>query len=144
MLRISVENNTNQRWALARLIGDSRAYPDQPGGGRNWARYTNRVYNGFRHCSWLASILGYWGTAITCVKIAIGMNGVDSFWRNMTTGGQDGSDAIVQNASQVYPSATKRYIINGADSHLGETASDKVKDQVKSSLLIDFGAQTHP
>lgn len=102
------------------------------------------VYNGFGSCAFVASILGYYRQAQFCFKVRVGMDGVDDFWARITTGRREGSDGIVQNSSQVYPNALRRYITDGSDSHLGETGSDKVKERLKVSLRQEFGAVIHP
>lgn len=55
--------------------------------------------------------------------ILVGMDGIDALW-NLIVSGYNGSDGIVQSASQNYPSISAiQYPINGADSHLETTHS---------------------
>lgn len=142
--KVSIENHADQRWLLERLIGDSQAYPDGRSGGRNWVRYTSYVYDGFGACAYLGGFLGYPQQAMFCFKVRNGMDGVNDFWTRLTTGGREGSDGIVQSSSQIYPNANRRYVSEGADSHLGETASDKVRDNLRNGLQTYFGATPHP
>lgn len=137
--RVGIENYADKRWVLSRLAGDAFCNPEAACGGRRAVAYTRWAYSGFNTCWIVGSFLGYWREAYWCAYIAGSMNAVDSGWDRLTAPGQ-GSDGIVQGNSQVYPNATRRLAVNGADSHVGETGSDKVREPLRRTLFENFGA----
>ena len=135
--RVGVEGHSDKRFVLERLGGDFIAFPDDTLGGRNIVRFTKVAYAGFRICEIIALIFGDCDVAEFCGGIADAMDDIDVFWDLVTAPG-DSSDGIVQGASQRYPSATASYPISGADSHIGATKSDLVRDAISQTLDRQF------
>ncbi|HEX8694791.1 MAG TPA: alpha/beta hydrolase [Longimicrobium sp.] len=135
--RVGIESYANKRFVLARLAGDRICNPESACGGRAFASYAQWGYSGFVSCSVIASLLGYWNTAYWCAYIYRRMDDVDRGWDQITAPGMT-SDGIVQGPSQVYPNANQQYPINGGDSHLGGTRSDKMRDRLVSALSNNF------
>lgn len=137
--RLGIQSHARKRFILSRLGGDAICNPENPYcGGRAWASYTQWAYNGFVGCSILGGLLGYWNQAFWCAYIAGRMDDIDRGWDRLTAPGMT-SDGIVQGPSQVYPGANRQYPINNGDSHVGETKSDKTRDQLFVSLDVWFG-----
>lgn len=137
--RVGIENYADKRWVLSRLAGDYFCNPDASCGGRRAVAYTRWAYSGFNTCWIVASLLGYYQQAYWCAYIAGSMNSVDQGWDRLTAPGQR-SDGIVNGNSQIYPNAMRRLSVFDADSHVGETKSDKVRSQLRTTLLQNFSA----
>ncbi|HEX5725099.1 MAG TPA: alpha/beta hydrolase [Longimicrobiaceae bacterium] len=135
--RVGIQSYADKRFILARLGGDAFCNPESGCGGRAFASYAQWAYNGFVGCSVIASLLGYWNTAYWCAYISRRMDDVDRGWDQLTAPGMT-SDGIVQGPSQVYPNANRQYPINGGDSHVGETKSDKTRDRLITTLDGEF------
>jgi hypothetical protein len=137
--RASIEDYTPQRWLLVRLASDAFCNPEASCGGRHNVDATRYVYSGFVACWISASIYGYYEAAYWCGNIAGSMDAVDYGFRRLASG-TEGSDGVVRNSAQRYPNPTRILPINGADSHVGETESDKVRAQLRTTLDVDFRA----
>jgi pimeloyl-ACP methyl ester carboxylesterase len=135
--RVGIAGHSNKRWVLMRLGGDFFSTPDGTFGGRNTALATEVLYDSLLACVVVAELSCDPDVAEFCANIAIGMDDIDSFWDNITAPG-DASDGIVQGVSQSYNGATANYVIGGADSHVGATKSDKVRDQLINALDKQF------
>ncbi|HET7585656.1 MAG TPA: alpha/beta hydrolase [Gemmatimonadaceae bacterium] len=137
--RIGIENQARQRWVWGRLVGDFGCNPeDHICGGRQVVRVMDKLYRALEVCAVVSFIFEDREVALDCFFLANMMDNIDSFWRDMTTRKKDGSDGIVQNASQVYPRSTRERLITGSDSHVGELKSDKVRVQLRNAFLQDF------
>lgn len=136
-IRVGVESKSTQRWVEMRLVGDLLCNPEEYCGGRAFYVYTQIVYFSLRACQVIAWFFGRPDIAAFCGGIATAMNVVDFSWDLLTSPGE-GSDGIVQASSQVYPIATARYVISGADSHVGATRSDKVRPNLEQTLAAQF------
>lgn len=80
---------------------------------------------------------GYIEAAFWCGYIAGSMDAIDRGWDEITAPGES-SDGLVQGSSQIYPFASRQYPIHDADSHVGETRSDKVRPVLFDALDEDF------
>ncbi len=77
--RVGIENRANKRWVFMRLIGDSICEPQATCGGRNWARFTNYSYIGFRACTVIAVFRGNFQVAAFCTGVANDMDRIDGY-----------------------------------------------------------------
>lgn len=79
--------------------------------------------------------------AESCGYVWRALNNIDAGWDRLTAYG-DKTDGIVQGSSQVYPTSgnaqERQYPINGGDSHLGETKSNLVKEQISRAFTEYF------
>jgi pimeloyl-ACP methyl ester carboxylesterase len=136
--RAGVEDWSKKRFILARLGGDALCGPTNRGcGGRTLARYALWTYDGFRVCQIYASLTLRLSTARWCGNIAHSMDVIDGAYDRVSAPGE-ASDGIVQGTSQTYP-RTARYIVQDADSHPGETKSDRTKGSISDALSISIG-----
>lgn len=137
--RVGIEGDADKRWALMRLGGDAFCFPENGlCGGRAIVRFTRISYGIFRFLEIICLLRLNFQCAAFWGGIADGMDNVDRFWTRLTTTSSDGTDGIVQTSSQVYPAATARYPILGADSHLGATKSDKERVRIEQALEQQF------
>ena len=140
--RAGIQSYADKRWMLMRLMGDNLNYPESTLGGRNWARVTQWVFDGFRSCQIASVFFGDWQVSQECGYIANRMEDVDGLWDRLTADGDD-SDGVVQGSSQIYPNTPgafvpQQYTIPGGDSHLGETSSNLTRDQIALSFTQLF------
>ena len=136
-IRVGIEGHSNKRWVLMRLGGDLFCNPEDACGGRAFASYTQFAYDFFIVEEVIALFDGDFESAIFIQNILDDMDNIDSFWNDLTADG-DSTDGIVQGTSQAYIGATARYTIGKADSHVGATKSDKVRDVLQNALDFQF------
>lgn len=111
-----------------------------------YANYWEPCYNrgGYQSSWWeagywyhVADALDYIGSTVVWV-----LDVLDRTWDSFTTHRKDGTDGFVQLASQHYPAyvpgafPVRRFLINGAEAHTGETASQHVLDQLRPALDV--------
>jgi hypothetical protein len=136
--RAGVEDWTRKRFMLARIGGDAWCGPTHSGcGGRTLARFAVYTYDGFRICQLYASFFLRISTARWCGYVADSMDRMDGAYDRVSAPGE-ASDGIVQGTSQVYPRAA-RHLVRDADSHIGETRSDRTKDGISIALSTTIG-----
>ena len=140
-LRAGIVSNSDPRWVEFRVFGDALGGPTGALGGRDMAGIAEGVYDGITVGAIIAAFCGDYAEALKLEKITNKMDDIDSFWNSMVAGPTDGSDGIVQSSSQYYPGGgAAQYVINGADSHVGSTRSDLVRDQITAALTGTFRA----
>jgi pimeloyl-ACP methyl ester carboxylesterase len=130
---VGITNIADQRWVLSRIAGDHFCGPESACGGRAWVTYTEIAFLAFRACTIVGIIRGNPNVAFWCDYIGDRMNDVDSFWKDISAD-SGGSDGIVDSQGQAYLGATRQVTIRGADSHIGETRSDKVRTALTSVM----------
>jgi pimeloyl-ACP methyl ester carboxylesterase len=94
------------------------------------------------HTYWYQS--AYWVTLIAALadisnRLSSALIRLDRYWDVVTTGGIGDTDGFIQFDSQRYPNSSgahvpDRYVIRGADSHTGSTASPMVRDGLRTLL----------
>jgi pimeloyl-ACP methyl ester carboxylesterase len=144
-IRAGVVSYTPQRWAFMRLLASKffGCYPEQWCGERAVALYTEIFYDTLYVAEVISIIYGDYTLAGYFIAIQHYMNVADHTWNNLVALPGQGSDAIVQAPSQNYPSSTAtQYSIQSADSHLGATKSNHVRDALYNALVHTFGVPT--
>ncbi|HYW05340.1 MAG TPA: hypothetical protein VE913_00210 [Longimicrobium sp.] len=97
----------------------------------------------------MGGILGFFvpgahaGAAVAAAGV-MALNAIDSLYDWYTSPGPDGSDGVVPNASQRYPGAPVREVINGADSHDAAKKSDKAIGRLGFVVRRRFDALPTP
>lgn len=108
-----------------------------------YASYWEPCYNPSYATSWweashwyfIADALDYIGGTVVWM-----LDSIDRLWDDFTTGRTDGTDGFIQLSSQHYPRYVpgafpiRRFEINGAEAHTGETASRDVLDHLAIGL----------
>jgi len=139
--RAGIVDIADGRWKWIRLIGDSRTYPEAPGGGRELQKKMTHLYVSIRSCAhwtWFIPI------SPNCGDLQRALLAIDETYERFVSPGQ-WSDGLVPQPSQNYPNtpsptgAPLFYFIRYGDSHVGETRSDLVRDKLKFFALPAFG-----
>lgn len=146
--RGALVGNTNRRWIEVR-IADALLFkgcnPEDFCGERNLANITGIVYDSVQ-ISWDIAefVCLFEGDPIACsiadylLPIWVDMDIADLDYNIVTAGGNP-QDGIVPSASQNYPSSTAtQYPVNGADSHIGATRSDRTRNVLEQALSQQF------
>ena len=99
-------------------------------GGRAWAASAQLGYDLLLGCLLTAlardnAVMYAW-----CMNLIYYMDGIDYYWDRITSPG-DNSDGIVQGVSKIYPGRDQQYTIRRSDSHVGETRSTLVRNQMR-------------
>jgi hypothetical protein len=91
----------------------------------------------------------YWATLIATLadisnRLSSTLIRLYRYWDIVTTGGIGDTDGFIQFGSQGYPNSPgahvpDRYVIRGADSHTGSTASPMVRDGLDLILTDRMG-----
>jgi pimeloyl-ACP methyl ester carboxylesterase len=142
--RVGISGDSDKRWVLFRLAGDSVCYPDDDTcGGRVVADYAEYAYDTL-WALWAYYTFvcdpNYYDCADAAAEVMFvinDMDDLDNFWNDLTAG-SDASDGIVQGASQTYPNATQNYVISGADTHVGATRSPLDRAMLDTALSQQF------
>jgi hypothetical protein len=111
-----------------------------------YSYYWEPCYNagGYQYNWWQASYWYYVADALEHIggTVVWVLDYLDRMWDSFTTGRVDGTDGFVQLASQHYPAyvpgafPVRRFQVNGAEAHTGETASQHVLDQLRPALDV--------
>jgi len=150
-IKVGIVGHSSKAWQWVRMYADAGNPPESPLGGRARVREMSRTYKHLWKSSFLRGLLGVVAVAagqpalatslfrrgVTDVAAGLALKAVDVVYRAVTSPGDEG-DGIVPVNSQRYPYADKLYEIRGADSHLGATKSDLVRDQVRAALQERF------
>jgi pimeloyl-ACP methyl ester carboxylesterase len=140
--------NTSRRWIEVRIADAlllKGCNPEDFCGERNVASIYGIIYDSVQ-ISWDISefVCLFEGDPIACsvadylLPIWIDMDIADLDYNIVTAGGNP-QDGIVPSASQDYPSsAAIQYPVNGADSHIGATRSDRTRNVLEQALSQQF------
>ncbi|HYW08009.1 MAG TPA: alpha/beta hydrolase [Longimicrobium sp.] len=144
--RVSIEQHASTRWVWGRVVADLGCDgPELPCGGRQAVKDIGTAHNVLVAATVVGGILGFFvpgahaGAAVAAAGV-MALNAIDGLYDWYTSPGPDGSDGVVPNASQRYPGAPVREVINGADSHDAAKKSDKAIDRLGIVLRRDFRA----
>lgn len=153
--RAGIVSNTPWLFSISRVLDDAffmsqGCYPETWCGERAAALYSTIFFASFTVVEIIAIMEGDWPLAIWAAGAQGIMLAINGFWNGVVSG-EAANDGIVQSSSQYYPTdpgdtnpagSTDEYVIDGADSHLGATHSDYVRDHLYSALVSTFGVPT--
>ena len=145
--KVGIVSRSQKKYVWARLWAENRCAPDETCGGREQVHRTKRLVSHLKHSAIISAlvsvgalILGQPSTAYQAGVAAISSAGLlavievfDWMYREVVAPGDD-SDGIAPVQSQMYPNADRLYYIENADSHVGATRSEYVRDRVFAAL----------
>jgi len=121
--------------------------PEAYCGGREAVRKLDKTAKNLIAKTIVTGILGFIQPGLHTYTVIYGMaiaglNAMDWLWDAVTSPG-DGSDGVVPNRSQVYPSASRREKISNADSHdAAKKSIDKTIRRIKQVIYDEQWART--
>lgn len=145
--KVGIVSRSQKKFVWARLWSELACAPDDWCGGREQVHRTKRLVSHLKHVAILSAlvsvgalIVGQTSTAYQAAVAAVKSGGLlvtievfDWLYRQVVSPGDD-SDGIAPVQSQTYPNADRLYYIENADSHVGATRSEYVRDRVFAAL----------